>query len=115
MLLNCFICYLKILLSLNGVNGYILLDNWTYLSQQLTQNTSKEPQPYNSLFNLPLAFPLVHGEAELTLNELAELKPGDVVIFDSQIAPDHVVIDFSGLSYKFKLISNQLIYCDVIS
>jgi hypothetical protein len=106
--------YLKILLSINGVKGYILLDNWDDLSRQLNNRSSAALQPSNSLLNLALPFPLVHGEAALTLAELAKLQQGDVIIFDNHLAPDYVMINFTNLNYKFKLVAKQLIFCEVI-
>ena len=121
--------YLKILLEIDGVNGYLLVDNYSYFSQQLTpiartaaiedQNNLTQPNyspsqaaGHNSLAPLALSFPLTHGIAAITSAEITSLETGDVILFDDQLAPDYVSLTFNNLSYKFKLVADQLIFCE---
>jgi hypothetical protein len=127
--------YLKIEVEFKGVAGYLLVDNSSYFNNQLAiqakaiadqapagagiHHSNSQPnharcaKTYNSLAPLALSFPLTHGISSVTSSEVMALETGDVILFDDQLAPDYLALTFNNLSYKFKLVNNQLIFCAV--
>jgi len=105
--------YLKLMVQFDDLTAFILVDNWSQVLAQLNSIPATEAASYNSLIDLAIPFPLVHGQSRLSITEINQLELGDVILFDNVFAPDYVLLDFNKLGYRFKRNQNQLVFCGV--